>query len=163
MKVLKRRRRECKTDYGRRIKLLKSKIPRIVFRKTNKYIIAQYITSKEAQDKVGIMTNSKELLKHGWPKESAGSLKSVSASYLTGFLMGKKILEKKLPNPIIDFGMMRMIYKSKPYAFIKGLIDAGVEIKCKEEAFPSEERIKGQHLKNDFSKTFEDIKSKINK
>ena len=57
MKTLKRRRRESKTDYGKRIKLLKGNTPRIVFRKTNKHIIAQYISSKEAQDKIEIGIN----------------------------------------------------------------------------------------------------------
>ena len=41
MKVSKRRRIEAKTDYAKRIKLLKSEKPRLVFRRTNKYIIAQ--------------------------------------------------------------------------------------------------------------------------
>ena len=39
MKIPKRRRKQGKTDYAKRIKLLKSKSPRIVFRKTNKYIL----------------------------------------------------------------------------------------------------------------------------
>jgi len=57
MKTLKRRRKEHKTDYAKRIKLLKGGSPRVVFRKTNKYIISQYVKSKNAQDKIdeGIM------------------------------------------------------------------------------------------------------------
>jgi hypothetical protein len=42
-------------------------------------------------------------------------------------------------------------------------VDSGVDIKYKEETFPSEDRIKGKHLKKDFSKSFEEIKSKIEK
>ena len=72
MKVDKRRRRENKTDYLNRLKLLKGGSPRIVFRKTNKYIIAQYVTSKEAQDKIEFGISSKDLIKHGWPKEFSG-------------------------------------------------------------------------------------------
>jgi len=68
MKVGKRRRREAKTDYAKRIRLLKSNSPRLVFRKTNKYLIAQYIVSKEAKDEIKLGGNSKELLKFGWPK-----------------------------------------------------------------------------------------------
>ncbi len=159
MKVNKKRRRQNKTDYLKRLKLLKSKSPRIVFRKTNKYIIAQYVTSKEAQDKIEIGINSKNLINYGWPKESKGSLKSLSASYLIGLLMGKKILDKKLETPIVDLGMIRALHKTKVYAFMKGLNDAGIEIKCTEEAFPSEDRIKGEHMKNKIS--FNEIKSKI--
>src|SRR3989344_3321855 len=163
MKTIKRRRKEYKTDYLKRIKLLKSGSPRVVFRKTNKYIIAQYVTSSEAQDKIEIGINSKILLKYGWPKEREGSLKSLPASYLIGLLIGRNILKHKLENPIVDLGMLRTPHKSKVYAFLKGLIDAGIKIKCEKEAFPSEERIKGKHLTNDFSKLFDGIKSKIEK
>jgi len=163
MKVAKRRRRENKTDYLKRLKLLKSRSPRVVFRKTNKYIIAQYVTSKQAQDKIEIGVNSKHLMNYGWPKEFEGSLKSIPAAYLVGLLMGKKIMEKKLEPPIADFGMLRVLHKTKIYAFLKGLIDAGIKIKCEEETFPSEDRIKGKHMKKDFSKIFDEIKSKVGK
>jgi large subunit ribosomal protein L18 len=161
MKTLKRRRKEYKTDYLKRIKLLKSGSPRVVFKKTNKYIIAQYVKSKEAQDKVEMGITSKILIKYGWQKEFEGSLKSIPASYLTGLLIGKKILEKKLEKPIIDFGMIRVLHKNRAFAFLKGLKDSGIKVECKEEFFPNEDRIKGKHLKKDFLKMFEEIKSKI--
>ena len=161
MKVGKRRRREAKTDYAKRIKLLKSNSPRIAFRKTNRYLIAQYIVSKEAKDEIKLDANYKELLKFGWAKEFSGSLKSISAAYLLGLLMSKKIKEKKLEKPIIDFGMIKMIHKTKTYAFLKGLIDGGITIDCKEDAFPPEDRLKGEHMKNKIP--FEEIKSKIEK
>ncbi len=157
-RIQKRRRRENRTGYKKRLDLLKSERPRVVFRLTNKQAISQYVTSSNAQDKVEISLNSQELMKYGWPKEFAGSLKSITACYLTGYLMGKKILKE---NPILDFGMLRMLHKARPYAFIKGLIDAGVKIPCKEEAFPEEERIKGKSMKKDFSAEFEKIKSEI--
>jgi len=159
MRTLKKRRKQGKTDYNKRIKLLKSGAPRIIYRKTNKYIIAQYVTSKEARDKVEVGINSKNLIKYGWPKESSGSLKSTTASYLTGFLIGKKIIKNKLKTPIVDLGMVRTLYKSKVFAFLKGLIDSGIEIKSKEETFPDEARIKGEHMKNKIP--FNEIKSKI--
>ena len=161
MKVRKKRRREAKTDYAKRIKLLKSNSPRIAFRKTNKYLIAQYIVSKEAQDEIKLGANSKELLKFGWPKEFSGSLKSISAAYLLGLLISKKIEEKKLGKPIIDFGMIKMIHKTKTYAFLKGLKDSGLDTGCKDEFFPDESRLKGEHMKNKIA--FEEIKSKIEK
>ncbi len=163
MKTLKRRRLEGKTDYAKRIKLLKSEMPRIVFRKTNRYIIAQYVTSKEAQDKIEIGATSKRLKKFGWPEEMEGSLKSIPASYLTGLLAGKEIISKKLKIPIIDLGMIRALSKNKIFAFIKGLIDAGVKIKCDKENFPEEDRIEGKHMKKYFSKTFKEIKLNIEK
>jgi len=161
MKTLKRRRREYKTDYAKRIKLLKSEKPRIVFRKTNKYIIAQYVESEEARDKIIIGISSKILLKHGWPLESKGSLKSIPASYLTGYLMGKTIKEKKLKTPIVDFGMLKTLHKTSPHAFLKGLLESGIEIKTQEKTFPEESRIKGENLKKKID--VQEIKSKIDK
>ena len=163
MKIPKRRRKQGKTDYAKRIKLLKSKSPRIVFRKTNRYILSQYVESKQAKDKIIFGVTSKDLLKKGWPKEFSGSLKSIPASYLTGFLMGNEIKSKKLKTPILDTGMIRVLGKTKVFSFIKGLIDSGIKIKCKEENFPEEERIKGKNLKKDFSSEFEKIKLKIEK
>ncbi len=161
MKTLKKRRKQGKTNYLKRLKLLKGRSPRIVFRKTNKYILAQYVQSKEAQDKVEEGISSKILLKYGWPKESKGSLKSIPAAYLTGFLAGKKILKGKKETPILDLGMIRTLHKSKVYGFAKGLVDAGVKLKIKEEIFPEENRIEGKHMKKDFSDAFKKIKSRI--
>ncbi|MFA4953431.1 MAG: 50S ribosomal protein L18 [Candidatus Pacearchaeota archaeon] len=157
VKTIKRRRRENKTDYLRRLKLLKSWKPRIVFRKTNRYFIAQYVTSKEAQDKIEFGVNSRILLKYGWPKEA--SLKTIPASYFLGYYFGRRIIAENLEEPIIDFGMTQTIHKNKLYAFIKGLIDSGLKISCKKEAFPDEERIKGEHLKNKIK--FAEILKKI--
>jgi len=159
IKTIKRRRKENKTDYLRRLKLLKGGKPRIVFRKTNKYILAQYVSSKEAQDKIEFGVNTRILLKYGWPEN--GSLKSVPASYFLGYYFGKRIAKEKLETPILDFGMIQTIHKNKVYAFLKGLIDSGLKISCKKEAFPDEERIKGEHLKNKIP--FAEIKSKIDK
>jgi len=163
MKKSKKRRNKNKTDYLKRLKFLKSRKPRIVFRKTNRYIISQYVESKEAQDKVKIEVNSKKLLIKGWPEEFKGSLKSTPASYLTGYMMGLIIKSEKKETPIIDFGMIRVLHKTKVYAFIKGLKDAGIKIECDEKYFPNEERIKGKKLKKDFSEYFQKVKSKIGK
>jgi large subunit ribosomal protein L18 len=164
MRTIKRRRREKRTDYKARLILLKSKLPRIVIRKTNKYIITQYVKSKEAQDYVLITVNSKELLKYGWKKEKEGSLKSIPASYLTGLLLGNKIkkIEKEKNKVILDLGLIRNIKKSRIYAVLKGLIDAGIEINYKKDVFPDGKRIKGEHLKNkiDFEKIKENILKK---
>ena len=148
MKTIRRRRKENKTDYLNRLKLLKSHKPRMVFRRTNRYIIAQYVESYEAQDKVVFNVNSKDLLKYGWAESAKGSLKSITASYLTGYLAGKTVLDKKLETPIVDFGMIRTLHKTKVFAFLKGMIDAGIEIECDEEYFPEENRINGEHMKN---------------
>jgi len=163
MKTVKKRRRENKTDYLKRLKLLKSELPRIVFRRTNKYFIVQYVVSDQTKDKIEIGITSKKLMNYGWPKESSGSLKSTPAAYLVGLLIGKEIIKNKKETPIVDFGMLRILSKSKVHAFLKGLVDSGIKIKHKKENFPNEDRISGKHLKKDFSGIFNEIKSKIEK
>jgi large subunit ribosomal protein L18 len=163
MRVAKRRRRENKTNYSKRLKMLRGERPRAIVRRTNKYLIAQYVTSEAAKDKIEIGITSKKLLNHGWPKEFAGSLKSLSASYLTGYLFGKLVQKEKKETPIVDLGMAQTLHKTKLFAFLKGAIDSGLKIPCKKEAFPEEERIQGKSLKEDFSKKFIEIKSNLDK
>ncbi len=162
MRVVKRRRRKGKTDYKARMSLLKSGAPRIAIRKTNKYVIVQYIVSKEAKDTTKVYVNSRELLKYGWPKELKNSLKTIPATYLTGILTGKKINDKNLNvNVILDFGLQREIKGSRIYAVVKGLIDARIKIKCKEDVFPKQERLMGKHMEKNMEKIVEEVKAKI--
>lgn len=144
LRTMKRRRKERKTDYKLRKGLLKSGIPRIVVRKTNKYFIAQAVETHEAQDKVIGGVTSRELLEKGWDKKTKGSLKSIPAGYLTGLLLAKKLGKGRY---ITDLGMARTIAGSGIFAVVKGLIDGGLDISADKSIFPSEERLNGEHLK----------------
>jgi len=143
MRVLRRRRRESKTDYRSRIELLKSNKTRLVVRKSNRYILAQFVTSKTAQDQVVVGCLSKELLNKGWPKELSGSLKSLPAAYLTGLMLAKKA-KGKIDEAIVDIGLNRNVQKSRIYALVKGCVDGGIIIPCMKEALPSEEELEKQ-------------------
>ena len=123
-----------------------SGIPRIVVRRTNKYFVLQAIESVEAQDKVIATITSRELLKNGWDAKLGGSLKSIPAGYLTGLLFAKKLGKGKY---IMDLGMTRTLKGSRVFAVVKGLIDGGLDISAKDRVFPSEERLNGEHLKDD--------------
>ena len=154
MKIIpRRRRREGKTSYLKRKKLLSSKNLRIVFRKTNKYILLQLVDSKLAQDSVKASITSKELLKNGWPEEKSGSLKSLGAAYLTGLLFSKAVGDEKV---ILDTGLITSTKGSKVYAALKGLVDGGVKIAYNERVFPDEEKIKTIDK-------FDEVKAKIAK
>lgn len=156
MNVEKRRRRENKTDYKARLNLLKSETARIVFRKTNRYVIGQYVKSREAQDSVVIGVNSKQLLKFGWPETAKGSLKSLTASYLAGFLLGRKIIDREdKVEAIFDTGLIEN--SRKAYAFLKGVVDAGINVKHGENIFPDEKKIKTEKV--DFDKIKEKIEN----
>jgi len=149
----KRRRQECKTDYRKRLVLLKSNLPRLVVRKSNRYLILQIVESKHAQDKVLYYVNSKELLAKGWPEDKSGSLKNLSAAYLSGMLLGKKVLDGGLKGKVIlDSGLIPNTKGSKVYAVVKGFSDAGVEIPFDEKVMFSEEEIAKKIGKDVFEK-----------
>ena len=141
MKLDKKRKLQGKTNYRKRLILLKGNLPRLVVRKTNRYVIIQIIESKNAQDKVVNAVNTRDLLKYGWPDNKKGSLKSITACYLGGFLIGKKSKVKKV---ILDTGLIPSTNGSRIYAVVKGVLDAGIEINCNKKVFPSEEKIKGE-------------------
>jgi len=158
MKLDKRRRIENKTNYNKRLKLLKGKVPRLVIRKTNKYMVLQIIESKNAQDKVIFSVTTRELLKSGWPKEKQGSLKSLSASYLGGYLLGKKAgkLKEKI---ILDSGLNPSTKGSRIYAAVKGVADSGISINFDEKIIPPMASIEGKALKLD--EIFKKVKGAI--
>jgi len=153
-----KRKRQGKTDYFARKNILKKNIPRLIIRKTNKYIIAQIVKSKEAQDFVLFGVNSKELLKNGLDEKAKYSLKSVPAAYLTGLLLGKKAYGK-IKEVIVDLGLNRSVPGSRLYAVVNGIRDSKIETNCDESMFPKKEIIEGKNLKNKIN--FEEIKNKI--
>ena len=158
-----RRRREGKTNYKRRLILLKSRKLRLVIRKFNKNIISQVIEYHPEGDKIIASSHSNELKKYGW-KFNMGN---VPASYLVGLLIGKKAKGKEA---ILDLGLQSPVKGGRLYAALKGAIDGGLKINTEEKIFPKQERIEGKHIvsyeKNkinakDFEKQFKEVKEKI--
>ena len=150
-----KRKREQKTDYKKRLAILKSRMPRVVVRKFNKNIVAQIITYEEAGDKVLAFAHSKELEKYGWKH----SKNSVPASYLLGILLSKKSKTKKA---ILDTGLVSPTKGSRIFACVKGCIDGGMEIPQSEEAMPSPERLAGKHIQGkNLEKDIKETKEKI--
>lgn len=155
---IRQRRLQAKTDYKARLALLKSGRPRLVVRKTNRYMIAQIVETDIAQDRVVVGVISKDLIAKGWPVDKVGSLKSLAASYLTGLLLGKMAKDKKIQEAIVDLGMNRSIKKSRIYAVVKGVSDSGLKVPHDEKTFPSIEEVnKNPELKEIFNK----LKDKI--
>ncbi|MFW9826904.1 MAG: 50S ribosomal protein L18 [Candidatus Thorarchaeota archaeon] len=140
-----RRRREGKTDYHKRLKLLKSRKLRVVVRASKNHMRVQIIKSNFGGDKILTSAFSKELFsKFGW-KANTGN---IPAAYLTGYLAGKRALSKNIQEAIFDLGIF--YHKNRVLAACKGIIDAGLNIHHREEFFPESliERIKGSHIEN---------------
>lgn len=153
-----RRRKEQKTDYDQRLKLLKSGKPRAVVRLSNNHTRVHIAEYEEEGDKNHAQTLSSELEEYGWERHTA----NLPAAYLTGFLAGKKA---EVDEAILDLGLKEKKKGGKMFAALKGLIDAGVEIPAGEEIFPSEDRIRGEHIKemkgDDVPANFEETKENI--
>ena len=144
-RVAKRRRFEGKTNYHRRLKLLKSRRLRVVIRTSNNHIVVQFVESKKAGDKVLVSAFSKELLKKYEYNANTGN---IPASYLTGYLAGLRAKKNNIKDAILDLGIF--YHRNRVLAAFKGVIDAGIEVPHKEEFIPEnlEERIKGNHIEN---------------
>lgn len=140
-KTIRRRRIENKTDYKARLTLLKSGKPRLVVRKTNKYVIVQIVEANVAQDKILVGVTSKDLLSHGWPADKSGSLKSIPAAYLTGMLLAAKA-KKTIKEGVLDIGMYRNVKGSRLYAVLRGVVDGGIPIPHSKDSLPKDEDLK---------------------
>ncbi|MDP7141281.1 MAG: 50S ribosomal protein L18 [Candidatus Woesearchaeota archaeon] len=148
-----KRKREGKTNYKTRLRLLSSHKLRLVVRMSLKNISLQAVEYNPEGDKVLVSASSKQLQKeYGWDKSRGNR----AVAYLTGCLLGKKAKDKKLNEMVLDKGGYPNIKKSKVYAALKGVVDAGISVPHSEEIFPSEELIIGEH-----KDLFESVKKKI--
>ncbi|MEM2320372.1 MAG: 50S ribosomal protein L18 [Candidatus Bathyarchaeia archaeon] len=138
-----RRRREGKTDYRLRKKLITSKIPRFVVRKTNRNLIAQVVMATVIGDIVIASAHSRELRKRfGW----LGSLNNLPAAYLIGLLCGLRAAAKGIEKAILDIGLHTPSRGAAVFAALKGFVDAGVEVPYDESILPDDSRIRGEHI-----------------
>ncbi|MEM1938444.1 MAG: 50S ribosomal protein L18 [Acidilobaceae archaeon] len=138
-----RRRREGKTNYYKRIKLIKSGKPRIVFRRTLNYIMVQVVEARIEGDRVIAMAHSKELTKlYNW----LGGGKNTCAAYLTGLLAGYRALLKGVREAVLDIGLYRPSKGCRAFAALKGALDAGLKVPHSPEILPGEDRIKCEHI-----------------
>jgi large subunit ribosomal protein L18 len=151
-----KRRREKKTNYKKRLALLKSGKIRLVIRKTLSNISVQFINFDSKGDQTIVSAFSTELRKLGWNRTG-----NVPAAYLTGLLAGKRAREKKIGNAVLDLGLQSSTKGSRLYAALKGVLDSGINVPHSEDILPSEDRIKGKHISEEIMKKFEDVKKKI--
>jgi large subunit ribosomal protein L18 len=156
-----RRRREGKTNYHVRYKLILSKKPRVVVRKSNASTTLQLVMAEQTGDKTLLTVNSRQLQDFGY----TFSKSNLPAAYLTGLLFGKKMLALGISEGIADIGLHASTKGNRIYAAVKGVVDAGVDVPHSPEIFPAEERISGKHIKEytgaDIVAQFEQAREKI--
>lgn len=157
-----RRRREGKTDYRKRMKLLLSRKHRVVVRKSNKNIRMQLVSADNFGDKTLVAAISSELSKYGYE----GGKSNCPAAYLTGLLFGKRAREAGFEESNLDIGLHTPVHGSNVYAALKGALDSGLVIPHDPVVFPSDDRISGSHIATFFNKPsfgdmFHSVKDKI--
>ena len=130
-----------KTDYRKRLKLLYSKKPRFIIRKSSKHIRAQITEFDPKGDKITVSATTQDLKKFGWT-----NCTNIPSAYLTGLLIGKRALKKNINSAILDTGLEKSVKGSRIYAVLKGAIDAGLSIPHSPDILPSDERISGKHI-----------------
>lgn len=130
-----KRKANGRTNYRKRLSLLKSGQLRLVVRKTNTQTIAQIVEYHPDADKILFTSNAALLKKKGYK----GNAKSISGSYETGKLLGEAMKGKKA---ILDIGLQTPHKRGRIYAVVKGAIDGGLVMNVPEEVFPSEDKIK---------------------
>lgn len=143
-KVPFRRRREGKTNYSARMKLIDYDKSRLVVRISNANVTVQVIDYAPEGDKTLVSAISKDLAKYGW----LGGNSNTSAAYLTAYLCGKRALANNVTSAILDIGLKSPIKGSKIFAALKGAVDAGLDIPYGESILPDETRIRGEHVAN---------------
>jgi len=161
-----RRRREGKTDYRARQKLItqdktKYNTPkyRFVVRVTNKDIVCQIVAAKLKGDEVICAAYSHELARFGVPV----GLTNYASAYATGLLLARRLLKKvgldtryagvsetdgnvflveqaeDAPRPFkanLDVGLVRTTTGNRVFGALKGACDGGLYIPHSNQRFP---------------------------
>ena len=153
-----RRRREGKTDYRVRLRLLKSGEPRAVVRFSGRRVRVSIVRYDPEGDRVVAVAESEELGRLGFP---ASSLASTPAAYLTAFLAGLRSKSAGAESAVLDSGIRRPTEGGRLSAALKGLLDAGVEVPHGEKGFPSPDRLGGAHLPKPLPQPLEAYKMKL--
>ncbi|AGB30805.1 50S ribosomal protein L18P [Natrinema pellirubrum DSM 15624] len=141
-KVPMRRRREVRTDYHQRLRLLKSGKPRLVARKSNKHTTAQLITPGPQGDETLASAHSSDLEEYGWDAPTS----NISAAYLTGLLAGQRAVEAGIEEAVLDIGLNTATPGNKVFAVQEGAIDAGLEIPHNDSVLADWSRTRGEHI-----------------
>ncbi|MGA8663478.1 MAG: 50S ribosomal protein L18 [Thermoplasmata archaeon] len=153
-----RRRREGRTDYRVRLKLLKSGRTRAVVRISERRVRVALVTFDPTGDRVVAAADSTELGGIAFP---ASSLASTPAAYLTAYLAGLRAKASGTEEAVLDLGIRHPTAGGRLSAALKGLLDSGLDIPHGDEGFPKADRLNGAHLPKALPQPLEAYKLKL--
>lgn len=151
-----RRRREGKTDYYQRQRLIVSGKNRMVIRKTNRHIIIQLVAAQMEGDYTLVHVNSKELENYGYK----GYLGNTPAAYLAGMLFAVRAQKAGYTDAIADLGLQVASAGARVFAAIKGAVEAGLEIPVGEDILPDDDRCNGTVIA-EYDEKFADLPANV--
>ena len=137
-----RRRREVRTDYHQRLRLLKSGKPRLVARKSNKHVTAQLVATGPDGDETIASAHSSDLAEYDWEAPTG----NLPAAYLTGLLAGQRAVDAGVEEAVLDIGLNTATPGSKVFAVQEGVIDAGLDVPHNDTVFADWSRTRGEHI-----------------
>ncbi len=137
-----RRRREVRTDYHQRLRLLKSGKPRLVARKSNKHVTAQLVETGPDGDETIASAHSSDLEAYGWEAPTG----NLPAAYLTGLLAGTRAQDSDADEAVLDIGLNTATPGSKVFAIQEGAIDAGLDVPHNDSVLADWSRTRGEHI-----------------
>lgn len=127
-----RRRREGRTNFAKRLALVKSGKPRMVVRRSNAGIVVQFIEFDPKGDRTLLTVNGKHLAKqYQWP-----SKRNVWTAYLAGLMAGKLAQKKGVSDFVLDIGMYTPSKGSILFAALQGAADSGLKTPFDKEKVP---------------------------
>jgi large subunit ribosomal protein L18 len=137
-----RRRREGRTDYYQRQRLIVSGRNRLVIRKTNRHIIIQLVAAQMDGDYTLVHVNSSELAGYGY----TGYPGNTPAAYLTGMLFAVRAQKAGYEGAIADLGLQVASKGARVFAAVKGAVEAGFDVPVGEHILPDDDRCNGVHI-----------------
>lgn len=152
-----KRRRLNKTDYKKRLALIKTGVPRAVIRKSLIHTRVDIVEYRPSGDRVISHGCTIELKKFGW-KAPTGNIPS---AYLAGYMSGLRAKKKGINRANPDLGLQKPVKGGRLMAAIKGLIDAGIEVPVDEEMLPDDSHLKGEHLETVDAKALDVVKKAL--
>lgn len=151
-----RRRREGKTDYYQRQRLIVSGKNRMVIRKTNRHIIIQLVSATMEGDYTLVHVNSRELRDLGY----TGYLGNTPAAYLAGMLFAVRAMNAGYTEAIADIGLQVASTGARVFAAVKGAVEAGFEIPVGESILPDDDRCNGKVIA-EYDERFSDLAENV--
>lgn len=150
--MIRRRRKISVTNYKKRVALLKSGLPRLVVRRSNRSIMLQIVKYSINGDIILASARSSMLEQFGWEPRA-----NIPTAYLTGLLLARNSKSLGIDALVLDIGLYKPIKGSVIFSAAKGAQDGGLKLIGSFDT--DEKRISGMHIK-EYAKSLEGDKFK---